>query len=46
MSGTAFAPTGINAALDALLQQRDIQVQRSDADYLAKGAAERRRSAA
>ncbi|MBS0435727.1 MAG: SurA N-terminal domain-containing protein [Proteobacteria bacterium] len=38
MSGSAFgAAANANAAFDALLQQRDIQVQRFDAkDYLAK----------
>jgi peptidyl-prolyl cis-trans isomerase D len=38
VSGTAFAPaSSADAALDALLQQREIQVQRFDAkDYLAK----------
>jgi len=38
MSSTAFGPAGsANAAFDALLQQREIQVQRFDAkDYLAK----------
>ncbi|WP_298829386.1 SurA N-terminal domain-containing protein [uncultured Piscinibacter sp.] len=38
VGGTAFGPAGSsNAAFDALLQQREIQVQRFDAkDYLAK----------
>lgn len=38
VSGTAFAPTtSTNAAVDALLQQREIQVQRFDTkDFLAK----------
>ena len=38
VSATAFAPASLsNAAFDALLQQREIQVQRFDAkDYLAK----------